>query len=65
MLMGLAREDSADEASRHISHRSVDEENLADLSSAYEGDNSDGGIDDKLTKTARTTTTKYLNFFKP
>ncbi|KAF9383463.1 hypothetical protein CPB97_006452 [Podila verticillata] len=60
ILMGLAREDSADVPSGHISHQSVDEENLADLSSANEGDNSNGGIDGKLTKTARTTTTKNI-----
>lgn len=62
MLRGLTREDSADVPSGHISHRSVDEENLADLSSAYEGDDSGGGIEGNLTKTARTTT-KYVNFF--
>ncbi|KFH67478.1 hypothetical protein MVEG_06210 [Podila verticillata NRRL 6337] len=60
MLMGLTREGSADVPSGHISHRSVDEENLANLSSVYEGDNSDGGIDGKLTKTARTAATKNI-----
>ncbi|KAG0039797.1 Tetratricopeptide repeat protein 36 [Podila clonocystis] len=52
MLKGLARDDTPDDASGHFSHRSEDEENLANLSSAYEGDDSDGGIDSQVAKTA-------------
>ncbi|KAF9283010.1 hypothetical protein BGZ74_002038 [Mortierella antarctica] len=59
MLKGLARDDTLDVGSGHFSHRSVDKENLDNLSSAYEGDDSEGGIDDQVVKTtARKTTTK-------
>ncbi|KAG0342329.1 hypothetical protein BG000_005389 [Podila horticola] len=59
MLKGLARDDTPEVASTLFPHRSVDEENLANISSAYEGGDSDGGIDDQVTKTtSRKTTTK-------
>ncbi|KAG0027408.1 hypothetical protein BGZ81_005638 [Podila clonocystis] len=52
MLKGLARDDTPDDASGHFSHQSEDEENLTNLSSAYEGDDSDGGIDGQVAKAA-------------
>ncbi|KAF9327697.1 hypothetical protein BG006_009031 [Podila minutissima] len=48
MLKDLARDDTPDVGSGHFPHRSVDKENLDNLSSAYEGDDSEGGIDDQV-----------------